>query len=228
MKNLYKIKKGDTLLCCENFYTNEKIDIELDPLLYPQQNSEKYFKKYRKTKKAIEISNEQIKKLELQKEYLKTIEISINNSTSRQEYDEILNELNTLGNMKKTIKQYKETKKKNSKPLHFQIENIDIFLGKNNLQNVDVTFNIGESKDIWLHAKNYHGSHCIIKSQNPPINVLVKAAEICAFYSDAKSSDKVEIDYTQRKNVKKISNGMIGMVTYSNYKTILVKPKAFL
>ena len=98
-----------------------------------------------------------------------------------------------------------------------------IEVGKNNLQNNEVTFTIGKGGDIWIHAKSYHGAHIVIKG-TPPSDIIEKAASVAAYYSSGNSADKVEVDYTLRKYVKKIPSAMPGMVTYSNYNSVLVKP----
>jgi predicted ribosome quality control (RQC) complex YloA/Tae2 family protein len=133
-----------------------------------------------------------------------------------------LQELYALSGIKKQQKSSKN-KQKQSKPIHTNIDGFDVFIGKNSMQNVEVSFKIGESNDTWLHAKTYHGSHVIIKGV-PDDNVLQKAAAIAAYFSGGRNLDKVEVDYTLRKNVKKIANSFLGLVTYNNYKTILVKP----
>ncbi len=225
LANLYRIKKGDTLLKCLNFYDNTEVEIPLDEKLFPNQNAQVYFKKYRKLKKAKEIAIQQLKIIEKQKQYLKSIETALQTSSSKQEFKEIQDELLILGNLKKPEKSQKRLKEQPSKPMHINIEGVDVYVGKNNLQNDKVTFEIGMSNDTWLHAKGYHGSHTIIRHSFPPESILTRAAEICAYYSEAKGDAKVEIDYTLRKNVKRQKGGMPGMVDYKNYKTIVVTPK---
>lgn len=225
ISNLYKLKKGDTALTCENYYTMETVTVPLDPLLFPQQNAQAYFKKYTKLKRAKEIASTQLELLSSQKKYLDSIAVAIENSSTKQEYDEILNELNALGAMKKANPTAKKSKVKASKIESINIDGYEVLIGKNNLQNAELTFNIAKSSDLWLHTKAYHGSHTVIKGTNIPPEVIEKAARICAYYSGGKNLPKVEVDYTLRKFVKKISSSTPGMVTYTNYKTILVEPK---
>ncbi|NLL56166.1 MAG: fibronectin/fibrinogen-binding protein [Clostridiales bacterium] len=222
LANIYKIKQGDKSIVCYDYYNDAEVEIELDASLSPSQNVQKYFKRYAKLKRAKEIAEGQIKPLYVQKEYLSSIESSIENCQTKQEFDEILHELENLSgiNNKKPAKK----KIKPSQPMHIKIDGFDVFIGKNSRQNVEVTFKIASSNDLWLHTKNYHGSHVIIKG-NPKKDTLVKAAAIAAYYSAGRSSDKVEVDYTLRKYVKKIANSYMGLVTYINYKTIVVKPK---
>lgn len=223
LSNIYKIKRGDTSISCFDYYNNADIIIELDTQLSPAQNAQSYYKKYAKLKKAKEIAILQLEKLYAQKEYLDNIEASIQNSESKQEFEEIFEELNTLSGVNKSQKIAKN-KQKQSMPIHMKIDGFDVYLGKNNVQNVEVTFKIGESNDTWLHTKNYHGSHIIIKGE-PSYSVIEKAASLAAYFSGGRESDKVEVDYTLRKFVKKIPASFLGLVTYTNYKTILVKPQ---
>ena len=114
-------------------------------------------------------------------------------------------------------------KEKPSAPQKILVDGFEVYFGKNNLQNNEVTFNIGKGGDTWLHVKNQAGSHVIIKG-TPTDEIIFKCAQLAAFYSSAKSAEKVEVDYTLRKYVKKIPNALPGMVTYTNYKSILVSP----
>lgn len=216
----YVIKKGDEFLNCMNYYDNTSLSIPLNPNLTPAENAQAYYKKYNKAKRARIIAETQLSALKEQKTYLDTIAVCINNCSLKTEYDEILTELNALSGLRKSPK-YSKTKP--SKPLHFVVNGFDVYCGKNNIQNNEVTFNIASSKDLWLHVKAHHGSHLIIKGV-PDEDTIHKCAKVCAYYSEARNDSKVEIDYTQRKNVKKIPSAMLGMVTYTNYRTILVEP----
>jgi len=161
--------------------------------------------------------------LELQ--YLQSVLTNIKNCDSYDEIEEIRNELLTTGYIR-FKKEYKNNKSKLPKPLHFlSSDDIDIYVGKNNIQNDYLTFKIADKNDIWLHTKNIPGSHVVIKySGNPPEATLSEAAILAAYYSKAKDSTKVSVDYTQVKNVKKPSGAKPGMVIYYTNKTILVNP----
>lgn len=222
--NLYRIKQGDTILSCYDYYTNNTIDILLDPTLSPTLNGQSFYKKYAKMKRASEIAQEQLNELYAQQEYLKTIAVSIENCSLKSEYDEILTELNSLSGLR-NINKKKFVKEKSSKPTKLTINGFDVYLGKNNLQNNEVTFNIANGGDMWFHIKNQPGSHLIVKGK-PDEETIVTCASIVAFYSSAKTSEKVEVDYTLRKNVKKIPSSLPGMVTYTNYRSVLVHPKS--
>lgn len=224
LSNLYRIKPNEKAVVCYDYYDNCDVTININPLFSPADNAQAYYKKYNKLKRSGEIARQQLEVLFNQREYLKTIETAINNCSLKSEYDEILSELNSLAGLRQNIKKNKKEKK--AQPIRFKVNGFDVYLGKNNLQNNEVTFNIADSKDVWLHVKNNHGAHVIIKGQ-PDDATIAKCASIAAFYSDAKSSDKVEVDYTLKKYVKKMPNAMPGMVTYVNYRSVLVNPKDY-
>ncbi|MFA6866640.1 MAG: NFACT family protein [Clostridia bacterium] len=222
LSNLYKIKKQDKVLLCYDYNNECETEITLDPLLNPSENAQNYFKRYAKSKRAKDIALQQLPELEKQREYLDIIDASISNCELKLEYDEIMNELTQLGGMKK-VQNKQKRKPKPSMPTHIVIKGFDIYIGKNSIQNVETTFNIGNGGDIWLHTKDYHGCHAIIKG-TPDDDTIYKVACIVAYYSEGRTSDKVNVDYTLRKFVKKQPNSFIGMVNYTNYKTVLVPP----
>ncbi len=227
--NIYRINKGMSIINCDDFYNTGVVEIALDPLISPQKNVERYFKRYNKAKGAEAYAREELKRLLELEEYLKSIKAAVQNSSTEAEYQEINLELDAL--KKLPVQNQKESHKKNPKkpkktpPLSLEIGGFRVYVGKNNLQNEEVTFSLASSNDIWLHTKTYHGSHGVILSKGksvPPI-VLERVAEIVAYYSEARESSKAEVDYTERKNVKKL--GRPGLVNYVNYKTIVVTPK---
>lgn len=220
---IYMIKRGDAELNCFDYFNNINTKILLDTQLNPSQNAQLYYKKYAKLKRAKEFALEQLDRLYKQQEYLNNVEVSISNCETKQEFEEIKEELVALSGIKNTTNNQKR-KQKQSAPIHIVIDGYDVYIGKNNIQNVEVTFKIGENNDTWLHTKNYHGSHVIIKG-TPTIEVIAKAASIAAYFSGGRSSDKVEVDYTLRKFVKKIPASFVGLVTYTNNKTIFAKPR---
>lgn len=224
LSNLHRMKKGDKSLSCENFYDGNAITtVPLDELLSPNKNAQSYFKKYTKLKHAKEIALAQLEALSIQGEHLNALSAAIKSSDTRQEYQEILDELRALDGKKPQAA--KQKKQKPSEPIHIVFEGADIFVGKNSIQNNKVTFDLASSGDVWLHAKNYHGAHVVIKGASPSDSVLRRAAELCAYYSETKDSPKAEIDYTLRKNVKRHKSGVPGLVNYTDFKTIIVEPK---
>ena len=229
--NIYRIERGMSIIKCDDFYNTGVVEIALEPTISPQKNVERYFKRYAKAKGAEAYAREELKRLLELREYLKSIKVAVQNSSTEQEYQEINLELDAL---KKSPKQdanehHKKNPKKPKKtpPLSFEISGFKVYVGKNNIQNDEVTFTLGEGSDLWLHVKTYHGAHGIIKSKGKPVpdKVLERVAEVVAYYSEARENSKVEVDYTERKYVKKL--GKIGLVNYVNYKSIMVTPKDY-
>jgi len=220
---IHQIKSKSKELICYDYYNNCQKTIALDSASSPSQNAQNYYKRYNKLKRTKEIAESQLESLREQSEYLKTIALAIENSTLKIEFDEIMNELNNLNGFKKK-ENTKKSKKKPSSPMHIRFLNCDIYWGKNNLQNNEVTFNIANGGDMWFHTKNNHGAHVIVKGE---INaeVIERAAEIAAYYSEVRTAERVEVDYCLRKFVKKIPSSMPGLVRYSQYKSIIVSPK---
>ena len=144
-----------------------------------------------------------------------------------EDFVDIDEELKILGLIKAEAK--KKEKVKATKYRVYSYGGFEIFVGKNNVQNEKLTFS-AERSDIWLHAKDFHSSHVIIKTHGEPVpdNVLLFAAEVCAYYSDAREADKVPIDYTLKKYVKKSNGKAIGLVYYTDQKTLFVKPDSHL
>ena len=225
--NIYNIKKGDKEVEVLNYYSEEEtyIKIPLDVNKTPAENAQKHFKKYNKLKAAEENAYIQIALAEEEDQYLQSVLTNIENADSYKDLEDIKNELVETGYIafKKSMK---SKKVKPSKPLHFiSSDGIDIYVGKNNLENDYLTLKFAHNNDIWLHIKNIPGSHVIIKNlEEIPDSTLLEAATLAAFYSKGKNSTKVPIDYTEIRNVKKMAKGKPGMVTYSTNKTIYVNP----
>lgn len=225
--NIYNIKKGDKEVEVLNYYSEDEeyIKIPLDINKTPAENAQKYFKKYNKLKAAEENAYIQIELAEEEDQYLQSVLSNIENADNYKDLEDIKNELVETGYIafKKSMK---SKKTKPSKPLHFiSSDGIDIYVGKNNLENDYLTLKFAHNNDIWLHIKNIPGSHVIIKNMGEiPDSTLLEAATLAAFYSKGKNSTKVPIDYTEIRNVKKMAKGKPGMVTYSTNKTIYVDP----
>lgn len=221
--NIYLLKPGMKTIDLENYYNEnqEVISIPLDENKTPSENIQLYFSKYNKLKKTEVAAKEQLKNAKEELEYLNSVLNSINTLEHYSEIEDIRRELIESGYIanKKTSK----IKSKPSKPMHFLSSNgIDIYVGKNNLQNDYLTLKFADRTDIWLHAKDLPGSHVIIKSKYPDENTLLEAATLAAYYSKANNSSKVPIDYTEVRNVKKPSHSKPGMVIYYTNKTIYV------
>lgn len=225
--NIYNIKKGDKEVDVLNYYSEEEeyIKIPLDVNKTPAENAQKYFKRYNKLKAAEENAYIQIELAEEEDQYLQSVLSNIENADNYKDLEDIKNELVETGYIafKKSMK---SKKIKPSKPLHFiSSDGIDIYVGKNNIENDYLTLKFAHNNDIWLHIKNIPGSHVIIKNMEEiPDSTLLEAATLAAFYSKGKNYTKVPIDYTEIRNVKKMAKGKPGMVTYSTNKTIYVDP----
>lgn len=224
--NIYNMKKGDAVAEVMNYYSanSEVIIIKLDKDKTPSQNIQFYFKKYNKLKKSEDAAKIQIKKTGEEYEYLMSVLTNILNAENYEEIEEIKKELVDTGYIK--FKKTSNKKPKQTKPMHYiSSDNLDIYVGKNNIQNDYLTLKFAEKHDTWLHTKNIPGSHVIIKCFGaPPENTLLEAALLAAYYSKGKDSTKVPVDYTEVKNVHKPNGSKPGMVIYSTNKTIYVDP----
>jgi len=231
--NLPSIKRGDREITTINYYSprQENITIPLNDKLTPLENARLYFKKYRKTKDSFQIIFEQLKNhklklaqlIELQKLYEQE-------SNSLPNLLKIYNNLTKLGWTKKTTAPLKRPKKEKNRlaPVKYiSKDGWEIYVGKNNLQNDFLTFKLASGNDTWLHAKNIQGSHIIIKNkgskQSLPLDTLIQAANLAAYFSKAKKDNKVLVDYTLKKHLKKPKNAKPGMVIYSQEKGLWIK-----
>ena len=221
LSNLH-IPAKDSLTCL-NYYDGTTVTIPLDPRLSPQQNAQAYYRKYRKLKSSYEHNGELVKENAALLEYLLTIKENLRYCTDPDDLQQIKDELTLLGLLKE---QRAKAKPVPVKPLRYEIEGYTVYVGKNNVQNNYVTFKLASAQDVWLHTQKIHSSHAVIVAQNGevPDSVIEKAAQICAYYSQARESDKVPVDYTRRCNVKKPSKAPLGFVVYNSYRTVLVTP----
>ncbi len=224
--NLYRIPAGVNSVNLENYYSpdQEIITIKLDGKLTAKENAERYFKKYNKDKKTLKAVEPQVEELKGLLNYIATLFDELDLCKTMVDFVEVEEELQLIGLIKTQVKS-KKTKEPKSAYRTYNYMGYEILVGRNNLQNERLTFG-AQRTDLWLHTKDYHSCHVIIKTENRPVpdEVLLYAAEICAFYSKASNSDKVPVDYTLKKYVKKQPNGKIGSVFYTDYKTILVTP----
>lgn len=228
---IYSIKKGDRNFTTFNFFSEkgEEITIPLDENKTPSENIQSYYKKYNKLKKSEESAIEQLEKNDEELQYLYSVLTNIENCESYSEIDDIKEELISTGYVRKRKANGKSSKKaKSSKPIHYiSSDGIDIFVGKNNIQNDYLSLKFANKNFMWLHTKNIPGSHVIICSNNIPDNTLVEAATLAAHYSKAKDSSKVPVDYTLVKNLKKPNGSNPGMVIYHTNYTMYVEPSEF-
>lgn len=219
---IYLIKKGDEKLVCTNYYDNSQVEIPLDLRLTPSKNSTAYYAKYNKLKRTKEFVSKKLEKDRDLLEYVKSIEDEIANLPYESDTSSIEQELEALGGGKKKSSKSKVRKEKAEPPYIYFVDGFYVYRGKNNIQNDELTFKVASSNDIWLHLKNEHGSHTIIvtEGRKVPDNVLKIAGEITAGTKQA----PCEVDYTERRNVKRKPDGHPGQVIYVNYKTMISEP----
>lgn len=230
MANLYKITQGKREVEVENFYESDMplIKIALSETLSPAQNAQKYYKKYNKAKTAEFEAQKQAESAKKDLEYIESTLSAIENSENESDINAIRAELIAEGFLNRRPDSKKQ-KQAQSKPMHFvSSDGFDIYVGKNNTQNDYLTLRFANSGDIWFHTKNIHGSHVIIKlglDKDVPKATMMEAACLAAYYSKARNSSQVPVDYTQVKNVKKPNGAKPGMVIYDFYNTVYVTPK---
>ncbi|MCF8010819.1 MAG: NFACT family protein [Clostridiales bacterium] len=229
--NFYQLKKGLSQITAEDFYSEagDKISIALNPNLTPSENVQAYFKKYTKARNTRTKSLEQAQKNQLELDYLQGVLTALEQSTELINLREIRQELVEQGYIKTERHNIKKTKEKQpeSQPKHFvSSDGFTILVGRNNKQNDRLTMKIATSKDIWLHTKEIAGSHVIIKCENAPVpdQTIFQAAVLAAYHSQARDSQNVPVDYTQRKNVKKPRGVKPGYVIYEQQQTAVVTP----
>lgn len=224
--NIYQLSKGDEKAVVQDYYQPDcpMITIPLNVQLTPGANAQAYFKKYNKLKRTKDIVEKQIVELQSLIEYAQSILPSIELCHTKEEIQEVATELTNLGALK--VNKGKKTKEKPAQPITYEIDGFVVCVGKNNIQNDKLTFKVASGNDVWIHTKQFHGSHTIIfaEGREIPNNVLQTACEICAYYSTAKQSPSVECDYTQRKNLKRHPSANPGMVLYTVFKSALVTP----
>ncbi|MDE6188712.1 MAG: NFACT RNA binding domain-containing protein, partial [Clostridia bacterium] len=226
LSNLYAIKKGDKSAIVADYYAPDcpTIEIKLDDRLTPQQNSQAYYKKYAKLKRAYEVVTKQIAELENDLLYLASIEPALELCSSDEEIAELSEELSALGALKKIKSQKKKSTP--SQPIAYEVNDFVILVGKNNIQNDKLTFKVANGGDLWIHTQKTHGSHVIVfaEGRTIPDEVIEIGCEIAAYYSLGGANAKQECDYTFRRNLKRHPSGKPGMVLYTTYSTAYVNP----
>ena len=221
----YSIKEGSKEFETVNYYNGETVKITLDPTISPIENAKKYFNKYSKLKRTSEALETIIVETKNSIDYLESINVAIDMATTEDDLKAINEELVQTGFIKK--KHTNKKAKNNSKPLHFiSSDGFDIYVGKNNIQNEHLTFKVATGNDWWFHSKSFPGSHVIVKCNNQelPDNTFEEAARLAAFYSKGSNQDKVEIDYIQKKHVKKVAGAMPGFVIYHTNYSMIAEP----
>ncbi|ALZ60337.1 hypothetical protein FORC13_1276 [Bacillus cereus] len=226
--NMYALKKGDKDIEVVNYYDENggTVKIALDPLKTPSENAQRYFQKYQKAKNSVVVVEEQIEKTKEEILYFDSL-LQQMEAASSKDIEEIREELAEEGYMRN--RKTKNGKKKPTKPVldkYLATDGTEIFVGKNNKQNDYLTTKFARRDEIWLHTKDIPGSHVVIRSLEPAEETLLEAAKIAAYYSKAKESSSVPVDFTKIRHVKKPSGAKLGFVTYDNQQTVYVTPDA--
>lgn len=225
----YSLKGGESSFTTENFYDdNKEITIPLDKNKSAKENAKKYYDKYAKLSRTTKALSEEILKTKNDMEHLQSIQTALEVSSDDESLSQIRQELVDFGYIKKHSSAKKQ--KIASHPYHYiSSDGYDIYVGKNNYQNEELTFKVATGNDWWFHAKGIPGSHVILKSNNEeelPDRAYEEAAALAAFYSKAKDADKVEVDYIQKKNIKKVAGSAPGFVIYHSNWSMVATPKA--
>lgn len=220
--NIYKIEKGMKKISVENIYDNMKeIEISLDERKSPRENIEAYYKKYKKLKTADEIIKAELPKIEEEIKYIKQILETIEIITELNELSEIEEELISLGYIRKSKKNKQKLEK--SKPYIFETDSgALIYVGKNNLQNENLTLKFANKNDIFFHAQDVPGSHVILRGANLTEDDYKIAGFLAGYYSYFKNEGYANVDYTEKKHIRKAKGTGLGMVYYDNYKTLFI------
>ncbi len=220
----YGIEPGSKSMEALNYYTNEMITIPLDPDMTPQENAKKYFDKYSKMKRTYEALSELTKQVKEEIEHLESISTALDIALQEEDLVQIKDELTENGYIRRKGGSKKE--KVTSKPFHYiSSDGFHMYVGKNNYQNDELTFKFATGNDWWFHAKNMPGSHVIVKCDGAdelPDRTFEEAGRLAAYYSKGREQEKVEIDYIQKKHVKKPAGAKPGFVVYyTNYSLMI-------
>lgn len=219
----YGLEPNAKNLECLNYYTNENIMIPLDNTKTPQENAQKYFDKYNKQKRTFEALTALIQETQDEVAYLESVSNALDIALSEDDLTQIKEELIQAGYVRRKFT--KQKVKISSKPFHYvSSDGYHMYVGKNNLQNEELTFHFANGNDWWFHAKGCPGSHVIVKTNGDelPDRTFEEAGKLAAYYSKNRGNEKVEIDYVEKKHVKKPSGGKPGFVVYyTNYSLMI-------
>ena len=230
----YNIPAGASSAELDNYYTGEKLTVPLDPTKTPLENAKRYFDRYTKLKRTREALETLMKDVKAEIDQLENIREALNLSVTEGDLAQIRAEMEESGFVRRHAEKGKGGRKGPSripeaKPLHFRSsDGYDIYVGKNNLQNEELTFHVAKPTDIWFHANDIAGSHVILKTEGTPFEqvpdrAFEEAASLAAYYSKGREAGRVEVDYLERKNVKKPSGARPGFVIYHTNYSILAE-----
>ena len=221
----YGLAEGAKELVATNYYNGEEVTIPLDETLSAMENAQKYFDRYGKLKRTYEALTDLIQETKAEIDHLESISTSLDIALSEDDLTQIKEELTDYGYIKRKSSDRKAKIK--SKPLHYlSSDGYHIYVGKNNYQNEELTFKFATGNDWWFHAKGMPGSHVIVKAGNEelPDRVFEEAGKLAGYYSKGRENDKIEIDYLQKKNVKKPNGGAPGFVVYYTNYSLTIHP----
>lgn len=224
----YELAGGETEFSCVNYYTDETVKIPLDSQLSARENAQKFFDKYNKLKRTYEALSQLTLETKSEIEHLESISTSLDIALKEEDLAQIKEELTEYGFIKKHGPAGKKVKI-TSRPFHYlSSDGFHIYVGKNNYQNDELTFKLATGNDWWFHAKGIPGSHVIVKGEGKelPDRTFEEAAGLAAYYSKGRGSEKVEIDYIQKKNIKKVAGAAPGFVIYHTNYSMVAEPKA--
>jgi len=225
---LYMVEKGATIFTATNFYDNTQVEITLDPNLTPAENAQRYFKLYNKQKRAFAALQEQMQKNQDDLTYLESVATAMETITDEADIAEVRAELASQGFAKRQTSSKNKKAPQAAKPLRYtSADGFEIYIGKNNTQNDNLTQRFAAPHDIWLHTKDIPGSHVIVVTGGkvPPHSTILEAANLAAYHSKARASAQVPVDYVARKHVKKPNGAKPGFVIYDSHKTVYVTPQ---
>lgn len=224
MANLYQLRKGQTSAQLINIYDGTSVTIKLNPVLSPTDNAQAYYKRYNKFKRAQSEVRQQIVATEAAQAYLASLDASLLTATTKNEIEEIRQEMVNAGIIREIGKK-KKTALQKSQPLHLKLRaDVDLYIGKNNKQNDYVTFTIGGPRDLWFHTKDIPGSHIILKASQIEPQDIELAVQLAAYFSKARSSSNVPVDCVARRYVKKPAGSKPGFVIFTNQRTYYTTP----
>ena len=221
----YEVSPGARSMEALNYYTGEMITIPLDPLLSPSENAKKYFDKYGKLKRTYEALSTLTAQVKEEIDHLESVQTALDIALLEEDLVQIKEELIESGYIRR--KGGTKKAKITSRPFHYlSSDGFHIYIGKNNYQNDELTFKFASGSDWWFHAKGIPGSHVVLKTQGGPIpdSAFEEAARLAAYYSKGREQDKVEIDYTEKKNVKKPNGSKPGFVVYYTNYSMMIDP----
>ena len=223
----YTLTGGEKELVCENFYDNNKeVRVPLDEQLTWSQNAKKYYDRYAKLKRTEEAVGAELVKTRQETEHLSSILTALDLATEESDLNQVKEELTEYRYIRRHLTG-KKVKKPESRPLHFvSSDGFDIYVGKNNYQNEELTFKIASGSDWWFHAKKMPGSHVIVKSDGRELTdrTFEEAGALAAYYSKGRNADKVEVDYIQRRFLRKVTGGAPGFVIYHTNYSLMAQP----